>query len=220
MADFNGFTEQTNTILMGLKFNNNKEWFHKNKADYNEYVTEPMAALGQYCYEYMNRLDSEFQEVPKLSRANRDIRFSKNKAPYKECKYFFLRADGAPNIIYSKPTYFFEISPDWYRYGFFYNPEPSNMAIFRNKAKTNLKAFENAIDYYNNQTYFKLYGEMYKRNFDKNLNDKLSSWYNRKFFEFTHYGDFSDKEFYCAELADVVCNGFELLYPLYQYFKQ
>jgi uncharacterized protein (DUF2461 family) len=66
-----------------------------------------MKVFADEIYMRMCDLDNDFSELPKISRANRDIRFSKNKNPYKESKWFFLRGDGSPHLTYSKPTYFF-----------------------------------------------------------------------------------------------------------------
>ena len=42
----NVFTEKTNEYLVGIKFNNNKEWFHANSDLYKEYVHQPMVELA------------------------------------------------------------------------------------------------------------------------------------------------------------------------------
>ena len=110
MENFRGFTEQTNDFLVGIKFNNNKEWFNANKLMYTENVHKPIVALANEVYEKMHEYKKNFNEKPKISRINRDIRFSNNKSPYKISKWFFLRGDGSPHIRYEKPTYFFEMS--------------------------------------------------------------------------------------------------------------
>ncbi len=219
MNEFKGFSEKTIDCLVGIRFNNNKEYFHSNIDSYRENVHKPIALLADYCYRYLNKLDSNFIQTPKISRANRDIRFSKNKNPYKESKWFFLRADGKPDIIYSRPTYFFEISPDWYRYGFFFSPMPKGMAAYRNKASADPVGFEKMISCVEKAEIFNLYGMDYKRKFSKDMSEKLSLWYNKKDIEIIHYGDYSDKSFYSSEIALKVCQSFKDLYPAYKYFE-
>ncbi len=82
---FEGFSDKAFSFLAGLKKNNNKPWFEAHRSDYEEYLREPskqfvlaMAALF------------EEEELPlvadvkkSLFRINRDIRFSKDKSPYK-----------------------------------------------------------------------------------------------------------------------------------------
>ena len=217
MRDFEGFYPETNDFLMGIRFNNNKEWFHENKESYTKYLQEPIVALADECYSYMNEKHPEFIEKPKVSRINRDIRFSKIKLPYKESKWFFLRRDGSPNLQYALPTYFFETAPDWYRYGFFYSPAPADLAKYRKKADADISAFRRVVEIAEKLP-FELTGDMYKRPFRKDLDEKLASWYNRKFLQFTAYGDYEDKEFYSAKLKDTLCEAFDSLYPVYSFF--
>src|SRR5688572_32780132 len=68
-----------------LKKNNNKPWFEANRAHYEGKVREPMRAL----IDEMNGRFAKF--APEICgdskrgmfRINRDIRFSKDKSPYK-----------------------------------------------------------------------------------------------------------------------------------------
>ena len=45
MENFRGFTEQTNDFLVGIKFNNNKEWFNANKLMYTKKCTNTRKIL-------------------------------------------------------------------------------------------------------------------------------------------------------------------------------
>ena len=174
MENFRGFTEQTNDFLVGIKFNNNKEWFNANKLMYTENVHKPIVALANEVYEKMHEYKKNFNEKPKISRINRDIRFSNNKSPYKISKWFFLRGDGSPHIRYEKPTYFFEMSGDWWRYGLFYAPTPTGMEKYRNKISADLPAFERLVNKYDKNKKFELYGEMYKRILNKELSYNIN----------------------------------------------
>lgn len=220
MSNFKGFESESVDILWGIRLNNNKEWFHENKDKYQKYIHNPVTEFADICYNYLNNIDENFKETPKISRANRDIRFSKNKMPYKESKWFFLRGDGSPSIMNNKPTYFFEISPDWYRFGFFYAPQPSKMALFRKKVESDISGFKRIIDEFNSQDSFKLEGDKYKRIFNKNLDEDILDWYQRKELIFVNYRNYEDNIFYSEELEKLVTEGFKNLYPLYKYFSQ
>lgn len=213
------FNELTNEYLMGIRFNNNKEWFQEHREMYRQNVHEPMAELADEIFMRMRKMDKDFAEKPKISRANRDIRFSKNKAPYKECKWFFLRGDGKPDIVYPKPTYFFDISPDWWRYGFFYAPTPSGMQAYRKKIDANPAQFKKIISQYEKQDIFKIEGENYKRIFNKETPPEFLSWYQKKYLEFTSWHDYSEDVFYSDKLADLVFDGFKKIYPIYKFFE-
>lgn len=214
---FTGFNELTNEYLVGIRFNNNKEWFGEHRDMYRTNVHEPMVELADEVFLRMQKMDTGFMEIPKVSRANRDIRFSKNKAPYKECKWFFLRGDGKPDMVYSRPTYFFEISPDWWRYGLFYSPGPSGMQAFRKRADANPAELKKIIKIYEKQGVFELEGENYKRIFNKDTDAGLIDWYQKKYIGFMSMHDYSEDAFYSDKLPDIVFDGFKAVYPIYKY---
>jgi uncharacterized protein (TIGR02453 family) len=86
MADaFDGFRPEALEFLVGLALNNDRAWFQPRKADYERLLKEPLEA---FCV----ALDAEFRARgipltadPKRSpfRIYRDIRFSRDKTPYK-----------------------------------------------------------------------------------------------------------------------------------------
>ena len=78
-------SSHTIKFLKDLKKNNSKEWFDANRTRYEiakaEYLT-----FVELVLERMKGIDSSLQELqPKqcVFRINRDVRFSKNKEPYK-----------------------------------------------------------------------------------------------------------------------------------------
>lgn len=216
----NKFNSLTNDFLIGIRFNNYKDWFHAHKDMYKLNVHMPMVELANEVYERMHQMDSNFVQTPKISRANRDIRFSKNKNPYKESKWFFLRADGKPDLTYPKPTYFFEISSDWWRYGLFYAPKPSNMAAYRVKLEAETARFKRITDKLVKDSFFEIDGESYKREFKNQLPAELNSWYQRKSIELTHYEDYINTVFYTDKLPDIVFEGFKELYEMYKFLNE
>jgi len=79
------FTPATLTFLRGLARNNAKPWFEAHRADYEEHVRAPMRELIEEMDARLARLAPEIVGDPKRSmfRIYRDIRFSKDKSPYK-----------------------------------------------------------------------------------------------------------------------------------------
>ncbi|GAC1508657.1 MAG: DUF2461 domain-containing protein [Candidatus Dormibacteraceae bacterium] len=71
-GDFRGF-------FLGLKMNNSKAYFEAHRKQYEQEVKGPMVAL-------LHDLEAEFGPA-RLSRPNRDIRFSADKSPYKTNLY-------------------------------------------------------------------------------------------------------------------------------------
>src|SRR3970040_2727575 len=79
------FTTATLRFLRGLKQNNCKSWFEAHRSEYEREVRDPMRALIEDMDVRMARFAPEITGHPKRSmfRIYRDIRFSKDKSPYK-----------------------------------------------------------------------------------------------------------------------------------------
>jgi uncharacterized protein (TIGR02453 family) len=84
---FEGFGPTT-TFLRNLGRNNSKEWFHAHYDDYQEHLLEPAMAFVEAIGPLLRRFAPDTQAVPKIGasvmRINRDIRFAKDKRPYKD----------------------------------------------------------------------------------------------------------------------------------------
>ncbi|HET6513173.1 MAG TPA: DUF2461 domain-containing protein, partial [Candidatus Kapabacteria bacterium] len=82
---FDGFTEATIKFLHGLKKNNNKEWFEAHREQYEMDLREPFKSLVNAMSDRFKNAKLPLVANPKSSlfRINRDIRFSKDKTPYK-----------------------------------------------------------------------------------------------------------------------------------------
>ena len=79
------FTPAALRFLRGLAKNNNKAWFEAHREDYETEVREPMRDLIGEMNAKLSTIAPEIGGDPKRSmfRINRDIRFSKDKSPYK-----------------------------------------------------------------------------------------------------------------------------------------
>lgn len=78
-------SKDTIKFLTDLKKNNNRDWFLANKPRYEQYKKEYQALIQQFL-DVMVPLDQSLRhlEVKDCAfRINRDIRFSKDKTPYK-----------------------------------------------------------------------------------------------------------------------------------------
>ena len=80
-----GFNPAALRFLRGLAKNNNNEWFEAHREEYETDVREPMRDLIGEMNERFKTFAPEIGGDPKRSmfRINRDIRFSKDKSPYK-----------------------------------------------------------------------------------------------------------------------------------------
>jgi len=85
IIDVMPFTTAALRFFRGLAKHNDKPWFEAHRAEYESEVREPMRALIVDMNDRFKRFAPEIGGDPKrgMFRINRDIRFSKDKSPYK-----------------------------------------------------------------------------------------------------------------------------------------
>lgn len=76
MGNFSGWKGDFRGFFYGLRLNNNKAYFEAHRKQYENEIKAPMLAL-------LEDLEPEFGPARRVSRPNRDIRFSADKSPYK-----------------------------------------------------------------------------------------------------------------------------------------
>jgi uncharacterized protein (TIGR02453 family) len=122
----------TLAFLKALKKNNNKTWFDEHRENYNaaKYNFEEFVAL---LLQKMIEFDEDMKElIPKncTFRINRDVRFSKNKTPYKiNLSASFNR--GGKKSMYG--GYYFHLQPGNNNFvgGGLWRPEPADLKKLR-----------------------------------------------------------------------------------------
>ncbi|MBX3273690.1 MAG: DUF2461 domain-containing protein [Sandaracinaceae bacterium] len=88
MGEFKGFGTDTLGFLRDLAENNDKRWFEANKARYEAAVREPARALIRDVGDKLGKISPELRADDRkvggsLMRVHRDVRFGKDKTPYK-----------------------------------------------------------------------------------------------------------------------------------------
>lgn len=91
---FSGFNSDAFKFFRQLARNNKKEWFDRNRERYDTVIVGAFQALLHRLAPVVLELNPEFEVRGKfngnLSRINRDIRFSRDKSPYKTSFYCFF----------------------------------------------------------------------------------------------------------------------------------
>jgi uncharacterized protein (TIGR02453 family) len=82
------FTKDLFEFLADLRRNNNREWFQANKRRYEQSVQDPALEFISDFAPLLDEISSHFRADPRpsggsLFRIYRDVRFSKDKSPYK-----------------------------------------------------------------------------------------------------------------------------------------
>ena len=95
---FTGFRPAALSFLRALRKNNRREWFEAHRTDFEREVKSPLKAFVEELDVRFATLAPEFVGDPKTSlfRIYRDVRFSKDKSPYKThaALWIFHRAPG------------------------------------------------------------------------------------------------------------------------------
>lgn len=116
-ADVPGIPFDAVAFYRELEASNSREWWAANKDRYAVSVREPMAHLGDV-------LTDEFGE-PKLFRPHRDVRFSKDKSPYKDHQGLFVPTS-------ARMGWYVQVGADGLRTaGGFYASESDQVARYR-----------------------------------------------------------------------------------------
>jgi uncharacterized protein (TIGR02453 family) len=148
----------TISFLRALKKNNNKPWFDKNRERYldaKQNFEEFVALLLQK----MVLFDDDLKDLDVKNccfRINRDIRFSKNKTPYKiNLSAYFSR--GGKKSIYS--GYYFHLQPEGNSFvgGGLWHPEAAELKKVRQEIDYCFPEFKKII---NAPSFKKNYGEL------------------------------------------------------------
>lgn len=92
-TEFPGFRPGALAFLRRLRRNNTRAWFEKNRPVYETEVRDPMRALVEEMDIRLARLAPELTGDPRRSvfRIHRDVRFSRDKSPYKTnaaCQFY------------------------------------------------------------------------------------------------------------------------------------
>src|SRR5215467_7636823 len=85
-SPFPDFPPEALQFFRGLARNNNREWFLPRKPLFEEKVKEPMRQLVDALNVELHDFAPEYETDPgkAIFRIYRDVRFSKDKKPYKE----------------------------------------------------------------------------------------------------------------------------------------
>ncbi|MCU0647336.1 MAG: DUF2461 domain-containing protein [Gemmatimonadaceae bacterium] len=113
------FTPKAYTFLRGLARNNRKEWFEAHRDEYARELRAPLVALVEEMDVRLATIAPEIVGTPKRSifRIHRDVRFSKDKKPYKtHAACWFYHRDAGHQVgdgaVHGGAGFYFHFSPD------------------------------------------------------------------------------------------------------------
>jgi len=103
---FEGFADRDARFFRALAKHQDREWFALHRREYEEGWLAPMRAL---LAEVRERIDGFFPQDPladpKVFRIHRDVRFAKDKSPYKTHIGGYIAIDGGSAPLVPMPLY-------------------------------------------------------------------------------------------------------------------
>ena len=147
-------------FLKDLKKNNNKPWFDLNrkryeeaKADFANFIQQVIDGHGK-----KDKTISALKAKDCMFRINRDVRFSKDKSPYKT--NFGASINKGGKKAFSTAGYYFHLEPgQCFVGGGIYQPDPAVLKKVRQEIDYNFKDFKKIIQ---SKKFKSLYGDLSK----------------------------------------------------------
>lgn len=176
-------------FLKNLSKNNNRDWFTENKKSYTEAHVDTINFVEELIDE-IGKFDSEIAKLDakkSLFRIYRDVRFSKDKSPYKT-NFGAGLGMGKGNKV---AGYYLHIEPGKsFIAGGVYQPEPSVLKEIRKEVSMNGDEF---LEIVNDKNFKKYFGELDQddklqkvpQGFEKD--DKMADFLKLKNFVVLHY---------------------------------
>ncbi|MEP5613253.1 MAG: DUF2461 domain-containing protein [Cyclobacteriaceae bacterium] len=209
--------KKTFEFLKILDKNNNREWFQSNKDQYTE-AHEEMIEFADRLLVEMNKHDVIQTDSGKKSlyRIYRDVRFGKDKTPYKTNWAGYLRRATAER----RGGYYYQVGPKGsFVMGGFFGPNPQDLLHIRRQLEQDADPLRNVINSKEFKGFFgELLGAQLKtapKGFDKeHTNIDLLRY---KQFMVRH--DFTQKEVFSKDFHITVANAFVQMRPLFDYMS-
>lgn len=138
--------KSTFTFLQELKENNNREWFQSNRDRYdeaNQNIKDVIQEMVNRLSEFDPHINTDIKVAKCLFRIYRDVRFSKNKAPYKNWFAAGISVDGRK---LEGPEYYLHIEPNksFIAVGY-WRPNKDHLAAIRQEIDYNAEQLHAAL---------------------------------------------------------------------------
>jgi len=161
MAEFNGFPKAFFDFFRELKANNERPWFEANKSRFRETVQAPMSDFIAAMAPHLARISKQFVADPRphggsMFRIHRDVRFSKDKRPYKEHGACQFRHRLGRDV--HAPGFYVHLAPKEVFVGAgLWMPDPDALFKIRSAIATKPSAWKNIV---NDKRFLRTFGEV------------------------------------------------------------
>lgn len=204
-----------------LAGNNNKQWFDANRKRYEKSVKDPFKAFVEEMIVRLKkedpRIDMSAQQA--IFRINRDIRFSKDKTPYKAQSSAMISVGGKKD--HSTPGLYFQFDPEHVRiYSGCYELEKDALQGIREAIKSKGAEFKKLM---NAKKFKDTFGEIHgdkNKILPKDLQaaaEKQPLIYNKSFY---YYHKLPPKTVLDPNLPKILVEHFKIAQPLGAFFEK
>jgi len=207
-------------FLYILKENNNREWFQANKNLYEDARTD----FEQFVESLIPVVQSFEPRITNLAvketmfRIYRDVRFSKDKTPYKTYFGSYIAPGGRKSIYCG---YYMHIEPgNCFLAGGAYRPQSEYLKNIRSEIYYNLKGFEEILnDATFKKTFGQIVGEKLKRP-PKGFPAEFGGVELLKFKDFTIFHQLDELQLLSKDFGNYAVNIFKKMKPLNDFINR
>jgi len=214
----------TLSFLKSLKKNNNKPWFDNNRDKYSAAKNNFEEFVASLLQNYSS-IDEDLKGLAVKDccfRINRDIRFSKNKTPYKISLSASFNRGGKKSIF---AGYYFHLQPGGNSFvgGGLWRPEPNELKKLRQEIDYCLPEFKKIITA---TSFKKNYGELEREenqvlvNVPKGYDKENPAADFLKMKSFVATKNLSDQEVLSPNLEKEIIKSFKALMPLVKFINR
>jgi uncharacterized protein (TIGR02453 family) len=201
--------------------NNNKDWFDENRTRYAEIIREPFKTFVDHMIVELTKVNPKFKDLQNkdcIFRINRDIRFSKDKTPYKMNVSALIAPGGKKN--YMGEGIYFELGPEHIRvYSGLYELDKDSLLLLREGIAKNQKEFKKLYSDKNfESTFGQIRGEQNKI-IPKELRDAAeleNLIFNKQFYFFAQ---FPPKKLLAKDFDKTIIEIYNAARPMEQFFS-
>ena len=216
---------QRSTIkfLKDLKKNNNKPWFEKNRKVYEEAKAD-FAKFIQAVIDQLGKKDTSIKNLVAkdcMFRINRDVRFSKDKSPYKSNFGASINKGGRKGE--NTAGYYFQVQPERnFAGGGIWMPEPNELKKVRQEIDYNFTDFKKIIG---SKKFKSVYGDLDRSaeflliRVPKGYEPDNPAADYLKLKSFVAISFFSDADLTSKDLVKKTVAAFEALQPLIEFIN-
>jgi len=212
--------KETLVFIKDVAENNNREWFAEHKPKYEEAKADVLELVASIIPE-LSKIDplisADLDPKKCLMRIYRDVRFSKNKDPYKNNfgMWFSSKSKGG-----NEPGYYLHIQPGKsFIAGGYWMPEAPHVKLIRQEIDYNIGDFKEIIESKDFKKNFKLGTASVLKNAPKGYDpaDPNIEYLKLKSFEATMSLD--DEVFFKPTLVNKLISSFKTVSPLVAFLR-